>query len=79
MISCMSRDRFEAAITNGSRFVDTSIWEFIHALETETQVWSWVLRRSANDEHYPDRFLIYLAGDVRWGNKNPEGNHTLKA
>lgn len=63
-ISCMSRERH---IADSSRIVDTSIWEFTHALETGDQVWLWVLRRSENDELYPNRFLIFLVGDVRWG------------
>jgi hypothetical protein len=67
VISCMSRQRFEKVIANGSKIVNTSIWEFIHALETVDQVWSWVLRRSANDSLYPNRFFIFLAGDVKWG------------
>jgi len=67
VISCMSRRRFEEVIGSGSKFVNTSIWEFTHALESDNQVWSWVLRRSENDVLYPNRFFIYLAGDIRWG------------
>jgi len=67
VISCMSKKHFESIIAEGARFVDTSIWEFVHALENGEQVWSWVMRRSANDTEYPNRFLIFLAGDVKWG------------
>jgi len=67
VISCMSKKSFERVVAKGSRFVDTSIWECIHALETGEQVWSWVMCRSANDTEYPNRFLVFLAGDVKWG------------
>ncbi len=67
VISCMSKKHFEHIVTEGYRFVDTSIWECVHALETGEQVWSWVMRRSVNDTEYPNRFIIFLAGDVKWG------------
>jgi len=72
VISCMSRERFERIITDGLKIVDTSIWEYIHALETGEQVWSWVLRRSANDKKYPNRFFVYLAGDIKWGQQQSQ-------
>jgi len=67
VISCMSRKHFKNVILEENRFVDTSVWECVHALETEKQVWSWVLRRSINDTEFPSRFVIFLAGDVKWG------------
>ncbi|MDO8414544.1 MAG: hypothetical protein Q7S51_12235 [Gallionellaceae bacterium] len=67
VISCMSKNYFEQIVAEKARFVDTSIWECVHALETGEQVWSWVMRRSMNDTEYPNRFLVFLAGDVKWG------------
>jgi hypothetical protein len=67
VISCMSKKHFEHVVAEGCRFADTSIWEFVHALETEEQVWTWVMRRSINDTEYPNKFVIFLEGDVKWG------------
>ncbi len=67
VISCMSKTHFERIMVAHTRFVDTSIWECNHALETGEQVWSWVMRRSATDTEYPNRFLVFLAGDIKWG------------
>jgi hypothetical protein len=72
-ISCMSRKKFEHIVAKGSKFVDTSIWECVHALETGEQVWSWVIRRSANETEYPKRLLVFLAGDVKWGQPQKSG------
>lgn len=67
VISCMSKKYFEQIVVKGERFVDTSIWEYVHALETGGQVWSWILRRSEQDTEFPDRFVVFLAGEVKWG------------
>lgn len=66
-ISCMRKDYFEKAIKNDEKFVDTSVWEYVHALEYENQVWVWTLRASRNDEAYLDRIGIFLIGPVKWG------------
>ena len=66
-IYCLSKKNFERINAEGTKFVDTSIWEYVHALETGDQVWSWIMRRSAKDTVCPNRFLVFLAGDVKWG------------
>ena len=66
-ISCMSLIKLGEFVNSGSKFVDTSIWESFHALETETHAWVWTLRASHNDNIYADRFYIFLNGPVKWG------------
>lgn len=66
-ISCMSPAKLEEHIGRGSKFVDTSIWEAVHALASEKHAWVWTLRTSQNDYIYPDRFFILLIGTVKWG------------
>lgn len=67
VIFCMSKTHFERIVAEHAKFVDTSIWEFNHGLETGEQVWSWVMRRSATDTECPNRFCVFLAGDIKWG------------
>jgi hypothetical protein len=66
-ISCMSLTKLEEYIGRGSKFVDTSVWEYVHALSSETHVWVWTLRVSKNDNDYPNRFFMHLIGKVKWG------------
>jgi len=66
-ISCMSKGRLASIVEKNEKFVDTSVWEFVHALENDTHEWVWTLRGSRNDEVYFDRFGIFLLGDVKWG------------
>jgi hypothetical protein len=66
-ISCMTKGHLEEILKKGGKFVDTSAWEFVHALENEKHVWVWALRASTNDEKYPDRIGIFLIGPVKWG------------
>lgn len=67
-VSCMAPTKFEEQITRGTKFVDTSIWEAVHALASKTHTWVWTLRSSGNDHIYPDRFFILLIGTIKWGN-----------
>jgi len=68
-VSCMSRTRFEELLVKEHRFVDTSVWETTHALESDTHVWVWTLRVSRNDEESPNQFILFLIGPVKWGKK----------
>jgi hypothetical protein len=70
LISCMSTERFERHIAEGSRFVDTSVWESTNALTTGPQVWAWTFRKSRNDREIPTRFIAFLPGFPRWGRGN---------
>jgi hypothetical protein len=66
-VSCMSLEKFAELIPSRNKFVDTSLWEASHALQTITNVWIWTLRASQNDEIYADRLYIVLIGTVKWG------------
>jgi len=66
-VSCMSPIKLEEFVRIGRWFVDTSIWEFSNALQTEKHAWIWTLRASKNDKVYADRFYIMLIGTVKWG------------
>ncbi len=73
VISCMSTERFERYITNGSLMVDTSLWESTRALTTGHQVWVWTFRKSRNDREIPPRFIAFLHGFPKWGQPNNAG------
>lgn len=66
-ISCMSDARFPDIVAPGAKVVDTSDWEFTHALTSGTHTWAWTLRTSPEHTAYPNRFIIGLLGEVRWG------------
>jgi hypothetical protein len=66
-ISCMSEQQFQRVMSSNCRFVDTSTWEFIQALANESHVWVWTLRTSAEQTIYPNRFILGLLGEVKWG------------
>jgi len=70
-ISCMSKQQFHHVMDSNSKFVDTSTWEFVHALENESHIWVWTLRTSQEQTIYPNRFIIGLLGEIKWG-KVPE-------
>jgi len=70
-VSCMSIMNLDEHIAKGSKFVDTSVWECVHALSIGNQTWVWTLRASRNDNNYPDRFFIMLIGNVKWGQLSP--------
>lgn len=72
-ISCMSKQQLYRIIDSQAKFVDTSTWEFFHALENETHAWVWTLRTSSEHIHYPNRFVIGLLGEVKWGKETPSG------
>jgi hypothetical protein len=74
LISCMALERFERHIADGSRFVDTSLWESTHALTTGAQVWAWTFRKSRNDRKIPPRFIAFLPGFPRWGRSSNAGD-----
>lgn len=65
-ISCMGKGYLASSLEKSEKFVDTSLWEFTHALENDTHEWVWTLRGSRNDEIYPDRIGIFLFGSVKW-------------
>jgi len=73
LVSCMPTERFERHIADGSRFVDTSLWESTHALTTGPQVWVWTFRKSLNDREIPPHFIAFLPGFPRWGRPNNVG------
>lgn len=66
----MAKGRLAPISEKNGRFVDTSLWEFIHALENDTHEWVWALRASKNDEVYPDGVVIFLFGPVKWASPN---------
>lgn len=66
-ISCMSEREFHRVMDANAQFVDTSTWEFIHALTNKTHVWVWTLRVSSEHAIYPNRFIICLLGEIKWG------------
>lgn len=66
-ISCMGKGHLGSILKKNEKFVDTSLWEFVRALENDTHEWVWILRGSKNDELYPDRIGIFLFGSVKWG------------
>ncbi len=49
------------------KVVGNSDWEFTHALTSGTHSWVWTLRTSPVHTEYPNRFIIGLLGEVRWG------------
>ncbi len=73
VISCMSFERFERHIADGSPFVDTSEWESTHALMTGSQVWAWTFRKSRNDREIPPRFIAFVNGFPKRGQPSNAG------
>lgn len=72
-ISCMSEREFHRVMDANAKFVDTSSWEFVHALKSERHVWVWALRTSPGHTNYPNRFIIGLLGEVKWGKESESG------
>ena len=66
-IFCASAAKTEEVLKSDNAFVDTSSWEFIHALQNETHAWIWILRTSRNDNVYVNGIKIVLLGPVKWG------------
>ncbi|MEX1203619.1 MAG: hypothetical protein WEB85_00050 [Dongiaceae bacterium] len=66
-ISCMADAKFPGFVAPGVRAVDTSDWEVSQALTSGTHAWAWTLRTSARHTVYPNRFIVGLLGEVKWG------------
>lgn len=66
-VSSMSHAKFQELANQ--RFVDTSVWEAVHELKSDNNVWVWTLRASRNDEVYSDRLRLFLYGPVKWGQR----------
>lgn len=66
-ISCMSSAKFVEIVAPETKVVDTSDWEFTHALTSGPHTWAWTLRTSPGHSKFPNRFIIGLLGEVRWG------------
>lgn len=66
-ISCMSERWFQRVMEANTKFVDTSTWEFIYALTNESHVWVWTFRTTQEQTVYPNRFIISLLGEIKWG------------
>jgi hypothetical protein len=72
-VSCMSTSHYQCIVSSDTRFVDTSTWEFTHALEHGAQAWTWTLRTSIEATAYPNRFILGLLGQVKWGREFDAG------
>jgi hypothetical protein len=66
-ISCMAKSEFHRIMDSDAKFVSTSTWEFVNALESESHVWVWTLRASSEHLVDPKRFILHLPGEVKWG------------
>jgi len=72
-VFCMSHEEFDKIIKDGKilyQFVDTSVWESVHALESEDHVWVFVLRQSREDTTISTGG-VFLIGEVKWANPPP--------
>jgi hypothetical protein len=67
LIHCMSKQNFNIMEEKNIPSTTTSIWEYYSALESESHVWVWTLRRSANDSTYPNNYKVCVFGNVKLG------------
>lgn len=65
-IACMNQSSFDSLSTE-TPMVGTSNWETTGGLANGSHVWTWTMRTSADDEHYPERVYIVLLGPPKWG------------
>jgi hypothetical protein len=66
-ISCVALENLPGVLNNNRSFVNTSLWEFVHALQNETHAWVWTLRASRLDNAYSPNIKVALLGPVKWG------------
>ena len=72
-ISCMAEEQFKRLVAPDVKVVNTSTWEFTHALTSGAHIWAWTLRTAKGHDVFPNRFILGLLGDVRWGQDIKDG------
>ncbi len=68
-ISCVALDKLPSVLNSDRPFANTSLWEFVHALQNETHAWVWTLRASRLDYVYSPNIKVALLGPVKWGSE----------
>lgn len=68
-VSCMDKSVFQGIVQSNRKFVDTSVFEFVHALEYKEQAWVFTLRVSKEDISAPENYLFFIPGQIKWGHK----------
>lgn len=71
-VSCMDAKEFQKTVDSNRKFVDTSLCEFIHALEYKEKVWVFTLRVSREDVAAPKNFVFFIPGEIKWGSEMSE-------
>lgn len=66
-VVCMPTEKFWSITEAKTRFVSTSEYEIVHALENHNQCWAFVLRISKDDKYVSNRYDFYIPGKIKWG------------